>query len=127
MRSYFLIIFYPNDRGLARANLTIFVSRLGDLGFLVILTRLMKESQGNLGFSILEIIPFRAVFITFFFFFVSTKRPQVPVHRWLLAAISAPTPISALVHSSTLVTAGLYILYSLKELVNSLARWEEAV
>jgi NADH-ubiquinone oxidoreductase chain 5 len=100
--SYLLITYYISAESSSNALFAIFQNRFGDFFFVAFLVGLLSS-------SITTIIYLK--FITIFLILGAiVKRAQFPFNSWLLAAISAPTPISSLVHSSTLVVAGVYIL-----------------
>lgn len=96
-----------------------FINRIGDSFFLISIGRLFYII--NINFFLFRInyqnIRF-IVIIAFICIASSTKSAQIPFSRWLPAAIAAPTPVSSLVHSSTLVTAGLYVLIRISMLIN---------
>ncbi len=100
--SFLLIVFYINYERINNGLFTVFQNRIGDLFFVVfILGRF-------------SMVLWSTVVLKWGLFFLvlgaCVKRAQFPFNSWLLAAIRAPTPISSLVHSSTLVVAGVYIL-----------------
>jgi len=98
--SLFLVIFFRSRASLAGGLLTGLTNRIGDVFLLLLFGCSCYSTDSPLTTSL------------YFLFFVRfTKSAQVPFSSWLPAAILAPTPVSALVHSSTLVTAGVYLLY----------------
>uniref|UniRef100_UPI0030E44281 NADH dehydrogenase subunit 5 n=1 Tax=Bregmatothrips sinensis TaxID=3045418 RepID=UPI0030E44281 len=105
--SYCLVIFYQNSSSYCSGMLTVLANRLGDV--FVISSICLSLSVGSMNyFLFLD----SSNFLVSFFFLISsfTKSAQVPFSSWLPAAMAAPTPVSSLVHSSTLVTAGIYIV-----------------
>jgi len=104
--SFLLVIYYMNVRSLRSGLITVYTNRLGDMFLLLGLYFMVK----NL-FSSLEVFLSGKYFFLFFLILLGgmTKSAQLPFSSWLPAAIAAPTPVSSLVHSSTLVTAGVYI------------------
>jgi len=107
--SYLLVIYYNRDKSYNAGIVTALTNRLGDV--LIILAIAIVVTQG----SWISIVNENIISYSFMLQLVLivgcfTKRAQVPFRAWLPAAIAAPTPVSSLVHSSTLVTAGVYVL-----------------
>lgn len=105
--SFCLVIFYMNSSRLESGLVTVFRNRIGDAFFLICFFIFSLGGWWNFDFLSYNVL---FLFLVFLFFGAITKRAQIPFSAWLPAAIAAPTPVSSLVHSSTLVTAGIYVL-----------------
>lgn len=106
LSSYILVIYYQNFSSSASGIITILSNRIGDIAILLTIGIIITKINWN--FIINE--NFYKISLILLIIAAISKRAQFPFSAWLPAAIAAPTPISALVHSSTLVTAGVYIL-----------------
>ena len=108
--SYLLVIFYQRNKSYNAGILTALTNRLGDVGLLVSISLMVYIGSWSYLFINIDNGIFSQVLIYLIIISACTKRAQIPFSSWLPAAIAAPTPVSALVHSSTLVTAGVYLL-----------------
>lgn len=112
--SYCLVIYYQRVNSYNSGIITILRNRVGDVTLLIRIIFLINCGALDID-NLQEIIKICGIFIL-----ISglTKRAQIPFSAWLPAAIAAPTPVSSLVHSSTLVTAGIYLLIRFSFLFN---------
>lgn len=118
--SFLLIAYTRTEEALKNAFRQIIMNLVGGLGFLVALY-LCAAQIGTLSFMgfliyglhnpALVVLP-----VTALAFAGLTKAAQMPFHTWLLGAMVAPTPTSALLHSSTMVKAGVFLLIKLAPL-----------
>lgn len=105
--SYCLVIYYNSIKSYLAGMVTCLINRLGDIGLLICISWLFSYGRFNFIFYS-DIVVNNVIYLLILSSF--TKRAQIPFRIWLPAAIAAPTPVSSLVHSSTLVTAGVYLL-----------------
>nr|YP_009442853.1 NADH dehydrogenase subunit 5 [Limenitis sinensium]ATP01328.1 NADH dehydrogenase subunit 5 [Limenitis sinensium] len=110
--SYCLVIYYQNMKSYNAGMLTALSNRVGDVMILMLVSWMLNYGSWNYIFYLnfmsndfsMKMISLLVIIAAM------TKSAQIPFSSWLPAAMSAPTPVSALVHSSTLVTAGVYLL-----------------
>nr|WOA01883.1 NADH dehydrogenase subunit 5 [Drosophila melanogaster] len=110
--SYCLVIYFQNIKSYNAGMLTALSNRIGDVALLLSIAWMLNYGSWNYIFY-LEIMQneFEMLMIGGLVMLAAmTKSAQIPFSSWLPAAMAAPTPVSALVHSSTLVTAGVYLL-----------------
>ena len=108
--SYLLVVFYQRNKSWNAGILTALTNRIGDVGLLVGLSLMLSYGHWNYGPMSYNNSIDNLFLIFIIIVSACTKRAQIPFSAWLPAAIAAPTPVSSLVHSSTLVTAGVYLL-----------------
>nr|QAX91393.1 NADH dehydrogenase subunit 5 [Parastacus brasiliensis] len=108
--SYVLVIYYQNEKSANAGMLTILSNRVGDVGILLSISLMFMLGGWNFIFYATWMGDDFDLMKGLICMAAMTKSAQIPFSAWLPAAMAAPTPVSALVHSSTLVTAGVYLL-----------------
>ncbi len=121
--SYLLIGFWFNEDANASAGKKAFiVNRIGDFGFLIgmfligtILLPHLNGDEGLFSFTVLRehaglLAPSATAICLLLFVGATGKSAQIPLYIWLPDAMAGPTPVSALIHAATMVTAGVYMI-----------------
>ncbi len=116
LASYLLISFWQEKPSAASAGVKAFVmNRVGDFGMLLAIFS-MLAMFGSSTFTVVNegaarLDPLWATLIGCFLLLAACgKSAQVPLQAWLLDAMEGPTPVSALIHAATMVTAGVYLV-----------------
>nr|QYC94858.1 NADH dehydrogenase subunit 5 [Amblyseius swirskii] len=115
--SYFLVIHYNSDNSYYSGIITIMTNRLGDIGIIFMIFFMMSDI--SLDFLLFKFNSTFIYLLLLLFLASFSKSAQFPFSSWLPLAMAAPTPISALVHSSTLVTAGVYLFVRFESVFNN--------
>lgn len=113
--SFLLVVYYQRRRSIGAGIITALTNRIGDV--LILVCRGYLALEGT--WIVYEFVLVREYRLLGLGIIIAriTKSAQLPFSAWLPEAIAAPTPVSALVHSSTLVTAGVYLVYRCKDIL----------
>nr|YP_009554228.1 NADH dehydrogenase subunit 5 [Mesabolivar sp. ITV1036I1]YP_009554254.1 NADH dehydrogenase subunit 5 [Mesabolivar sp. ITV1036I3]QBA91984.1 NADH dehydrogenase subunit 5 [Mesabolivar sp. ITV1036I1]QBA92010.1 NADH dehydrogenase subunit 5 [Mesabolivar sp. ITV1036I3] len=109
LTSYILVMYYQNNTSSAAASITLLTNRVGDILIMMSMALLIHSNTWNM----MQNNKMNSMSMIFLMLASFTKSAQFPFTAWLPAAMAAPTPVSALVHSSTLVTAGVWLMFRL--------------
>jgi NADH-quinone oxidoreductase subunit L len=129
--SYLLVSFWQTRASAATAGKKAFVTnRVGDFGFMLAMF-LAFESVGSISYSVINhsaeagsITRTAATGIAALLFLGATgKSAQLPLYFWLPDAMEGPTPVSALIHAATMVTAGVFLMVRINPLLAVSAPW----
>nr|YP_010418340.1 NADH dehydrogenase subunit 5 [Cuspidaria undata]USF19209.1 NADH dehydrogenase subunit 5 [Cuspidaria undata] len=107
--SFILVIYYQNKKSASSGMITVLTNRIGDC--LLIMSIALLGVQGHWGMWSVFDSEITWIVVLLVFLGSITKSAQFPFCSWLPAAMAAPTPVSSLVHSSTLVTAGVFLMF----------------
>jgi len=128
LSSYLLISFYHKDRENVKAgNKAFILNRVGDFGFIMGISLLFVSiGDGGFTFEAIErnilLIDNNTLTVIGLLLFVGAmgKSAQIPLFVWLPDAMAGPTPVSALIHAATMVTAGVYMVARFSFLYNEI-------
>ncbi len=133
--SYLLIGFYYKDpANVKAANKAFILNRIGDFGFIMALALLFLALEGN-GYTFaaieanLSMVDLSLLSLIGILLFVGAmgKSAQLPLYVWLPDAMAGPTPVSALIHAATMVTAGVYMVARFAFLYNEIPQVGEFI
>ncbi|HEY5772086.1 MAG TPA: NADH-quinone oxidoreductase subunit L [Chitinophagaceae bacterium] len=134
--SYLLIgYWFKNTEYNYAARKAFVMNRIGDLAFLIAIFMIIAK-VGSVNFSdvfsaegLQKLSPSVTMITLLLFIGATGKSAQIPLYTWLPDAMAGPTPVSALIHAATMVTAGIYmiarsnVLYSLSEVTSNIVAY----
>jgi NADH-quinone oxidoreductase subunit L len=129
--SYFLIAFWHTRQSAATAGKKAFITnRVGDFGFMLAMF-LAFETLGSVSYSVLNgaaeegaLAQTTATAIAALLFLGAVgKSAQLPLYFWLPDAMEGPTPVSALIHAATMVTAGVFLMVRVNPVLTVSEDW----